>query len=111
MPSVAQIRSVSGQLGVLGEWELTATVTRADGGDGRWAGPLSLRHVGFCSADGPEEKVGELRLLISDPPNEATATFIIEGIACTFRGYLKDGYAGVMACPGRRDEPAMLSFE
>ena len=62
-PSGAQTRAVTGQAGILGEWELTATVTeQADGGGRRWTGPLSLKHVGFCSADGPEEKTGELRL-------------------------------------------------
>ena len=66
-PSGAQTRSVTGQTGILGEWELTATVAeQGDGAGRRWTGPLSLRHVGFCSADGPEEKTGELRLSVSD---------------------------------------------
>ena len=79
-PSGAQTRSVSGQTGMLGEWELTATVAeQADGAGRRWTGPLSLRHVGFCSADGPEEKTGELRLSVSDSAAEATATLMIEG--------------------------------
>jgi hypothetical protein len=112
MASVAQIRNVSGQVGILGEWELTATVTRhVDGGGGRWAGPLSLKHVGFCSADGPEEKVGELRLLISDPPKEVIATLVLDGSECIFRGYFKDSYDGVMTCPGRGDVPMMLTIQ
>ena len=66
-PSGAQTRSVTGQSGILGEWELTATVAEQGDGAGRqWTGPLSLKHVGFCSADGPEEKTGELRLSVSD---------------------------------------------
>jgi hypothetical protein len=45
---------VTGQAGILAEWDLTATVTEQT--KGRWAGPFSLKHVGFCRADGPEEK-------------------------------------------------------
>ena len=108
----AQTRSVTGQAGVLGEWELTATVAeKADGAGRLWSGPLSLKHIGFCSADGPEEKAGELRLRVSDPPGEATATLVIEGSACTFRGQLKRAYDGVMTCPDRRDVPMTLSIQ
>jgi hypothetical protein len=109
---VAQTRAVSGQSGILGEWELTATVTKeTDEGGRRWSGPLSLKHVGFCSVDGPEEKTGELQLDISDPPGEATATLSIDGIACTFTGRLTEEYHGVMICPGRPSMPMMLSVE
>ena len=110
-PSIAQIRTVAAQVGYLGEWEMTATVTQQiAGGEGQWTGPLSLKHVGFCSADGPEEKVGELRLRMSDRPRAATATLVIDGNECTFRGYFKDSYDGVMTCPGRDDVPMMLSI-
>jgi hypothetical protein len=110
--AAAQMRSVTGQAGILGEWELTATVSeQADGTGRRWASPLTLKHVGFCSADGPEERTGELRLRVSDPPGEATATLMIEGTACTFRGRLRDAYDGIMTCPDRRDVPMMLSIQ
>jgi hypothetical protein len=111
-PSGAQTRAVSGQSGILGEWELTATVTKeTDGGGRRWSGPLSLKHIGFCSVDGPEEKTGELRLDVSDPPNEAMATLLIDGITCTFTGHLTDEYNGVLMCPDRPGVPMMLSIE
>ncbi|MEA2737926.1 MAG: hypothetical protein QOH05_1233 [Acetobacteraceae bacterium] len=110
--SGAQTRIVSGQSGILGEWELTATVTKeTDGGGRRWRGPLSLKHIGFCSVDGPEEKTGELRLDVSARPDEARATLVIDGITCTFTGHLADGYNGVMMCPDRPGLPMMLSFE
>jgi hypothetical protein len=110
--SDAQTRSVSGQSGILGEWELTATVTKeADGGGRRWSGPLTLKHIGFCSVDEPKEKTGELRLDVSDPPRETTATLLIDGITCTFTGRLMDEYNGVMTCPDRPGMPMMLSIE
>ncbi len=111
-PSGAQTRSVSGQFGILGEWALTATVAeQADGAGRRWTGPLSLTHIGLCSANGPEEKTGELLLRLSDASGEATATLLIEGTACTFHGRLKGLYDGVMTCPDRRDVPMMLSIQ
>jgi hypothetical protein len=111
-PLAAQTRAVVGQSGILGEWELTATVTRESvRGDRQWSGPLSLKHIGFCSVDGSEEKTGELRLSVSDPPNNAMATLLIDGVACIFTGRLTGEYKGVMRCPDRPDVPMMLSIE
>jgi hypothetical protein len=108
----AQTQTVSGQAGILGEWELTATVTKMADGDGwRWSGPLSLKHIGFCSAGGPEEKTGELRFNIPAHANKATATLLIGGTACTFTGHLTGEYRGVLKCPDRPDVPMMLSIE
>jgi hypothetical protein len=110
--SDAQTRTVTGQAGILGEWDVTATVTRQSGDNARlWSGPLSLTHVGWCSVDGPEEKTGELRIEVSDPAGEATATLLIDGTACTFKGRLTDGYSGAMACPDRPDVPMMLILQ
>jgi hypothetical protein len=103
----AQSLDVSGQLGVLGEWEISATVTeKAHDGVKQFAGPLNLRHVGICSVDGPEEKTGELRLRLSS--TSLDAALLIDGRACTFSARLKDGYSGVMDCPDRRPVPLTL---
>ena len=110
-PAGAQTRAVTGQAGVLGEWELSATVTEQAEGGGQWAGPFRLKHVGFCSVDGPEEKAGELRLLVSELPGEVTATMLIDGEVCTFSGKLKEGYDGVISCPDRRGVPMMLLIQ
>ena len=51
----AQQLQVSGQAGILGEWELTASVT----GDKKvFSGPLTLRHTGFAPRMGPRKKAG-----------------------------------------------------
>ena len=55
-PAAAQTRTVAGQFGILGEWDLTATLTRQAGE--QWAGPVQLKHLGYCTVDGPEEKRG-----------------------------------------------------
>jgi hypothetical protein len=58
-PAHAQLREITGQASVLGEWELTATVAeQGAGGTKEFVGPLSLKHVGICTVDGPEEKKG-----------------------------------------------------
>jgi hypothetical protein len=104
--------AITGQAGILGEWDLTATVTeQPDSGGRRWRGTLSMRHVGFCSVDGPEERTGELRLLMPGAPRETSATLLIDGTECTFRGHLGDGRDGVLACPDRPDVPMILMIQ
>ena len=107
--SDAQTHIVTGQTGLLAEWDVNATVTQRSE-DGEWTGPLSLKHVGFCSVDGPEEKTGELRLRISSAGN-AIAMLLIDGKICTFSGTFNDGYDGAMNCPGQPAAPMMLLFQ
>jgi len=107
--AAAQPREVIGQAGVLGEWELTATVTeRAADDTTELVGPLILRHVGLCTPDGPEEKRGELRLRISKSSARVDAIVLIEGTECSYNGDLQVSYDGVMNCPDRRGVPLKL---
>lgn len=105
----AEPREVTGQAGVLGEWELTATVTEqpADGAQAL-SGPLILKHVGICTQDGPEEKSGTLRLRLSDSSRRLDATLLVDGTACTFSGKRTSSYEGMMECPDRRSVPLTL---
>ena len=108
-PAAAQTRAVAGQFGVLGEWDLTATLTRQTAG--HWAGPVRMRHVGYCTVEGPEEKTGELQLSLAEPRGRINGTLLIDGLACTFSARLKDGYDGTLHCPERRDMPITLSVD
>src|SRR3954466_6117529 len=57
---------ILGQVGVLGEWELNATLLEDGSDPGKaYSGPIVMRHVGICTQDGPEEKVGEMRLRLA----------------------------------------------
>jgi hypothetical protein len=104
-----ETREVSGQAGYLGEWEIVATVTdRAADGARELVGPVSMRHVGVCSQDGPEEKTGEIRLRLSGRAPELQATLVIDGVACSFSASLTDAYKGAMTCPDRRGVPLTL---
>jgi len=100
---------VIGYSGYLGEWELTATVTEtAPGSTAEYSGPLTMKHVGICTQDGPEEKTGALRLQISASSSRLNATLSIAGVECTYIGQLSDSYAGTMDCPGRQGVPLKL---
>jgi hypothetical protein len=111
-PAHPQSREVTGHAGFLGEWELTASVTeRIASGTKEFVGPLTFKHVGICTVDGPEEKKGELRLRISDTSTRAAATLLIEGTECTYSGDLNSLGDGIMNCPDRRSVPLALSIK
>ena len=100
---------VIGYSGYLGEWELTATVTEtAPGSTAEYSGPLTMKHVGICTQDGPEEKTGALRFQISASSFRLNATLSVAGVECTYSGQLSDSYAGTMNCPGRQGVPLKL---
>jgi hypothetical protein len=108
-PAQARSMQVVGYAGVLGEWELTATVTEnARGWTKEFAGPLSMKHVGVCTQDGPEEKTGEIRFQISALSSRLDATLLVEGLECTYSARPSDPYSGMMACPDREAVPLRL---
>jgi hypothetical protein len=106
-PARSESLQVTGYAGVLGEWELTATVIK---GTASWlaqeyAGPLTMKHVGWCTQDGPEEKTGEIRLQTSTLSSRLKATVSVGGVECTYRAKLSDSYTGMLECPGRAAVP------
>jgi hypothetical protein len=108
-PAGAQSLQVVGYAGVLGEWELTATVTEtARLLSKEFSGPLTMKHVGICTQDGPEEKTGEIRFQISALSSQLDATLLVEGVACTYSARLSDPTSGLMACPDREAVPLKL---
>jgi hypothetical protein len=105
----AEPLQVVGYAGVLGEWELTATVTEtALRGAKEFSGPLTMTHVGICTQDGPEQKSGEIRFQISALSSQLDATLLVEGQRCTYSARAADPYSGVMACPDREAIPLKL---
>jgi hypothetical protein len=109
VPADAQSLQVIGYAGVLGEWELTATVTTADlRRTDEFSGPLTMRHTGLCTQDGPEEKTGDLRLQVSPASRRLQATLRVAGVACSYSGKLSGSYSGMLICPDRPAVPLML---
>jgi hypothetical protein len=108
-PANAQSLQVVGYSGYLGEWELTATVTEnASSRTREYSGPFTMKHIGLCTQDGPQEKAGEMRFHLSASPPVLNATLSIAGIECTYSGRLSDSYTGTMSCPDRQAVPLRL---
>jgi hypothetical protein len=108
-PAQAKSMQLIGYAGVLGEWELTATVTETTPGRTKeFSGPLSMKHVGICTQDGPEQKSGEIRFQISALSSRLDATLLVEGVACSYSAGLSAPYSGMMTCPDREAVPLKL---
>jgi hypothetical protein len=108
-PAQAESRQILGYAGVLGEWELTATVdekTRLVGKE--FSGPLSMKHVGICTQDGPEERRGEIRVQISAFSSQLDAKLLVEGVECTYSAPSSNPYSGMMSCSDREAIPLKL---
>jgi hypothetical protein len=109
-PALGQSRELSGHAGVLGEWQLSATVTEAPASSRpkEFSGALKLKHVGICTQDGPEEKTGEIRFQLSGTASRMKARLLIDGVSCDYSGKLSDSYSGTMTCPDRRPVPVVI---
>jgi hypothetical protein len=109
-PAHAGSTQVSGKLGYLSEWELTANVTeRLADGKKEFVGPLTVRHVGMCTTGRPAEMAGEIRYRVTGwIKPRMTATLQLDGVECGFEGNLSDTYDGVMSCPQWNGVPVSL---
>lgn len=107
--AVAQPPQVVGYLGHLGEWELVAAVTESGSGRaGEFSGPLTMKHIGLCSRDGPEEKSGHIRFQMPAAASWLNAKLVIAGEECSYSGRLSGSYNGMMDCPGRQAIPLQI---
>jgi hypothetical protein len=108
-PAQAEPRQVVGYAGILGEWELTATVNeKTHWWSKEFYGPLSMKHVGICTRDGPEERTGEIRFQISAYSSQLDAKLLVEGTECTYSARSSEPYRGMMTCPDREAIPLKL---
>lgn len=118
-PLSARSLQVSGTTGYLSEWQVTGNVTETVSGRTReYLGPLTMKHIGLCSQNGPEEKTAEIRLQITRPAllSQTRAIVRIDGAECSFGGKVSDengavGYSGVMDCPNVKGVPFSLSIK
>lgn len=98
---------LTGYTGRQGEWELSATLAKAEGGD-ELVGPLTARHVGLCTQDGPQEKTGEMRVRLSRFSPSVTAAVVLDGLECSYHGRLSEDHNGELVCPNRRPMPITM---
>jgi len=106
----AQSYSANGQIGYLQEWEikgsLAKTTTRA-GAD--YSGPVTLRHVGLCSANGIEQKSGVVQLRVSRSRLEGTLA--MEDDSCRIDASVSQPFAGLLNCRNGQGVPINLSID
>ena len=99
--STADARSlqIHGVTGYLSEYDLSASVS-SDASEGieELSGPLTIKHVGLCTHDGPTEILSQLKLEFVDASAPVTATLNFDGHECSYRGYLSETYIGVLTC-------------
>jgi hypothetical protein len=111
-PAHAADVAVTGQVGYLYEWEITAkahvTVT---GGRTEFAGPLVMKHIGTCSPNGAVERSGEIRFwragLIS---SRIEGVLTLADEQCAFEAR-EATHEGVLKCPRKGGVPLSLKVE
>lgn len=95
----AEPLQIHGTTGFAGEYELTGSVTEQDlSGRKEFSGPLTVKHVGLCTHDGPKETVGEIRFELAKSSSRITATLDFDGSKCTYNGQFSELYRGFMDC-------------
>jgi hypothetical protein len=95
----AEPLQIHGTTGYAGEYELSASVSEQNSnGKKEFSGPLTVKHVGLCTHDGPKETVGEIRLELAKRSSRITATLDFDGSKCTYEGLFSEAYHGFMEC-------------
>jgi hypothetical protein len=99
VPARSEPLLIRGTTGYAGEYELIGSVTEQHlNGKKEFSGPLTVRHVGLCTHDGPKETVGEIRFELSKSASRVTATLDFDRRKCAFKGVLSESYHGFMDC-------------
>jgi hypothetical protein len=111
--ALAQSYSASGQVGYLQEWELKASLAKTvTGGKVEYSGPLTLTHVGLCSANGAEEKSGALRLTVSRGNVGVEGTLALDGDSCRIvAAAASRAYSGLLSCRNGQGVPISFTID
>ena len=109
VPAGAEPLQIHGTTGYAGEYELSGSVSEQDlNGKREFSGPLTVRHVGLCTHDGPKETVGEIRFELAKSSSSITATLDFQGSKCAYKGVLSESYHGFMDCGREGSLPLKL---
>jgi hypothetical protein len=112
--SQARSLQVVGTAGYLSEWELNGSVTeKGPPGSNEFSGALVWKHVGLCSANGPEEKSGEIKFQIakSSSSSRIQAAITLNGAQCTYNGEFSSSSSGHMDCTDAKGVPLSISIK
>ncbi|MFL6796669.1 MAG: hypothetical protein ACJ8F3_04580 [Xanthobacteraceae bacterium] len=110
-PAHAAPLQIEGTAGYLSEWEFSGAASTGSESS-EFTGGLMWKHVGLCSANGPQEKPGEVQLRIerSGAIASVTAVLSFEGSSCTFKGGFSADMNGFMDCPHAKAVPLSMSI-
>lgn len=107
-PVRAEPLQIHGMSGYVGEYELSGSVSEQDSnGKRQFSGPLTVRHVGLCTHDGPKETIGEIRFELAKS-SSITATLDFDGNKCAYKGVLSESFQGFMDCGRQGSLPLRL---
>lgn len=96
----AESLQLAGKFGYLSEFELSAQLAAPAPNAKEFSGAMTIRHVGLCTHDGPEQKQGHIKLQFAGPSAPVKATLVFDGHECSYRGRLSKTAVGQMDCPG-----------
>ena len=109
---MAQSYSVNGQVGYLGEWEMKANLAKTITSSGvSYDGPVTLRHVGLCSVNGPEEKSGAVRLTVSRKTSAVEGTLSLKDDTCRIAASASNSHSGLLNCRDGQGVPISFSID
>jgi hypothetical protein len=113
-PAQSRVVHIAGTAGYLSEWEFNGEVTEgASPGGGELSGPLTFKHVGICSVNGPQEKPGEIKFRISrsGTSSKIDATISFDGARCAYSGAFSGNSSGYMDCSDTGGVPLSISIK
>ena len=109
VPARAEPLQIRGMTGYAGEYELSGSVSEQNlNGKKEFSGPLTVRHVGLCTRDGPKETIGQIRFELTKSSSGITATLDFDGSKCAYKGLLSESYHGFMDCGREGSVPVRL---
>jgi hypothetical protein len=114
LPAQSRSLHVVGTAGYLSEWELEGELKEAASGDtSELSGPVTWKHVGLCSVNGPQEKQGEItiRLSKSGSLSRLSATMSLDGGQCVYGGDFSGTSHGYMDCSDSKGVPLSISIK
>jgi hypothetical protein len=110
--AMAQSYSVNGQVGYLQEWEMKANLAKTITSSGvSYDGPVTLRHVGLCSVNGPEEKSGVVRLMVSRRTSAVEGTLALKDDTCRIVASASKSHSGLLNCRDGQGVPMQFSID
>jgi len=110
--AMAQSYSVNGQVGYLQEWEMKANLAKTTtSGAESYDGPVTLRHIGLCSVNGPEEKSGVVRLTVSRRTSAVEGMLSLKDDTCRIVAAAAKPYSGLLNCREGQGVPIHFSID